>query len=169
MDWTVSEKNGRLTVAVTRPNDCLGLYRAYAIGPSGARCLLGTLTPKGSCLTLCRTLGVDALKQRDCYPVTTVVTDLAHVFSAPLPPLPGWREAPDGLPFPDDILRRACAAAPRAYYKTTESGFSLAYPWRENSPFPLPALFCFAQTVCVCARRLWLFSFDRGGNPRFNP
>lgn len=168
MDWSVNEKNGKLTVAVTRPNDCLGLYRAYAVGPSGGRCLLGTLTPQGSCLTLRRTLGVDALKQRGCYPVTTVTADLAHLFSAPLPPLPGWREAPDGLPFPDDILRRAYAAGPRAYYQTAGSGFSLAYPWRENAPFPLPPLFCFAQTVCVCARRLWLFPFDREGNPRLD-
>ena len=168
MDWTVSEERGKLTVNLTRPKDDLGLYRAYAVGPSGTRCLLGALTPQGDRLTLRRTLGVDALRQRGCYPVTTVVTELVHAFAPPPPSLPGWGEPPKELPFPDDPLRRACAAAPRPYYRPTETGFALAYLWKENAPFPLPLLFCFAQTVCVCGRRLWLFSFDGGGNPRLD-
>lgn len=165
MDWTVNEETGKLTFAVTRPKDDLGLYRAYAVGPSGGRCLLGALTPQGDRLALRRTLGIDTLKQRGCYPVTTVITTLDHPFTPPLPPLPGWREPPSDLPFPDRILRRAYAAAPRPYYKTTEKGFALAYLFRENAPFPLPILFCFAQIVCVCSRWFWLFSFDHAGNP----
>ena len=168
MDWTVNEETGKLTVAVTRPNDALGLYRAYAVGSSGGRCLLGTLTPQGDRLTLRRTLGVDVLRQRGCYPVTAVVTELAHPFTASPSPLPGWGAPPKDLPFPDNALRRACAAAPRPYYQQTERGFILAYLWKENAPFPLPILFCFAQTACVCGRRLWLFPFDSEGNPRLD-
>lgn len=170
MDHTISEKNGKVTVTVDRPGDGRGLYRSYAVGPNGARCLLGTLTPDGGRLTLRRTLGVDALRQRGCYPIAAVETTLAQSFSTSLPALPGWAAPPAALPFPDDVLRRAYAAAPqRPYYQPWNGGFALAFPLRENAPFPMPALFCFAQAVCLQHHSYWLFPFDKNGLPQFSP
>lgn len=167
MDWTATEQNGKLTVSVTRPMDDRGLYRAYAVGPGGNRCLLGALTPGGGRLSLRRTLSVDALRQRGCYPICRVETALAYSFSAPAPPPPGWAAPPKALPWPDDILPAAYAAAPqRPFYRAEDGGFSLAFPCREGGPFPLPALFCFAQRVILGQKPFWLFSFDRAGRPQ---
>lgn len=166
MDWSVREQNGKATLTVTRPDDCRGLYRAYAVGPTGQRCLLGTLTPAGGRLTLRRALAVDALKQRGCYPVATVTVELAHPFAPALPLLPGWSAPPACLPFPDDILRTAYQrSAPKPYHQSVDAGFSLAYPYADNAPFPLPPLFCFARLASICGQPLWLFSFDARGTP----
>ncbi len=167
MEWTAKEQNGKLMISVTRPMDDRGLYRAYAIGPGGSRCLLGALTPGGGCLSLRRTLSVDALRQRGCYPVRSVETALAYSFSAPAPAPPGWSAPPKALPWPDDILRAAYAAAPqRPFYQEEADGFSLAFPFRGAGPFPLPALFCFARLVPLRQQSCWLFAFDREGRPR---
>lgn len=165
MEWSAKEQNGLLTVSAARPDDGLGLYRAYAVGPGGQRCLLGALTPAAGRLTLRRTLNGEILKSRGCYPITSVVAELAHSFSPPPPPLPGWREPPAGLSFPDEVLRAAYAAAPRPYYQDVSGGFALAYLQRERAPFPLPALFCFARSVCLCGQPLWRFAFQGDGHP----
>lgn len=155
MDWSVNEQNGKLTVSVTHPADDRGLYRAYAVGPGGNRCLLGALTPNGPRLTLRRTLSADTLKQRGCYPIASVETVLFHSFSAAPTP-----------PFPDDILRAAFACASGGRYQNTSDGFTLTFPYASDAPFPMLPIFCFAQ-VFRLDRRLWVrYAFDKEGNPQ---
>lgn len=167
MDWTAKEQNGRVTVTVDRPLDSSGLFRAYAIGAGGNRCLLGTLTPGGGRLALRRTLSADVLRQRGCYPIVSVETALAHSFAPAPPPLPGWSDPPRSLPWPDDLLSAAYAAAQRPRYRSAPDGFSLAFPCRENGPFPMLPIFCFARRACLQGQFLWLFSFDKEGMPQF--
>lgn len=159
MNWTIDEQNGRVTVSVKRPNDDSGLFRAYAVGQSGGRLLLGTLAPQGGFLTLKRTLSVDALKQRGCYPIASVETVLAHAFSASAPPPPP--------PFPDDILRKAFAASRGGRRQTTGDGFTLTFPYDPAAPFPMTPIFCFAQVVCLDQRFRLRYQFDKEGNPLF--
>lgn len=166
MEWSAQEQNGKVTVVVSRSNDGTGLFRAYAVGSGGGRLPLGTLAPQGGALILRRTLSVDALRQRGCYPIATVETALVHSFS-PAPPLPGWSDPPQRLPWPDDLLAAAYAAAQKPRYRPTSNGFSLAFPCRENGPFPMLPIFCFARHVCLFGQSLWLFSFDNAGAPQF--
>lgn len=167
MDWTAKEQNGKITVTVDRPLDNSGLWRAYAVGPGGSRCLLGTLTPGGGRLSLRRVLSVDGLRQRGCYPIASVEAALAHSFSPAPPPLPGWSDPPRQLPWPDDLLSAAYAAAPKSRYQSADDGFTLAFPCRANGPFPMLPIFCFARCACLHGQLLWLFSFDQEGMPRF--
>lgn len=154
MDWTAKEQNGKVTVCVTRPMDNSGLFRAYALGAGGARCLLGALTPSGGCLTLRRTLSADALRQRGCYPIAGVEAVLAHPFA---------------LPFPDDILKRAFAASPGGCPKADGDGFTLTFPYDPSAPFPMTPIFCFARVFCQDRRPYLCYAFDKDGYPRLPP
>lgn len=164
MEQIVQEQNGKITVNIKRPMDRRGLFRAYAVGPGGQRCLLGALTPQGDSLTLRRTLSADVLKQRGCYPIASVDTVLAHSFSpAPASPRPS---------FSDDILSAAFSRAPGGRCQTDADGFTLTFPYDPASPFPMPPIFCFASFVCREHRFYIRYTFDKEGNPRlpaYNP
>lgn len=160
MEHTVREQNGKVTVTVTRPIDDRGLYRATAVGAGGGRLLLGTLIPQGGRLILTRTLSVDALRQRGCYPIATVETALAHAFSGPAASSPPS--------FPDDILRRAFAASPRGRWQATGDGFTLTFPYDPAAPFPMAPIFCLAQVVRLEGRFYLRYHFDKMGNPRLD-
>lgn len=66
--------------------------------------------------------------------------------------LPG--ELADLPPLPAETLIRR-----RGNYRT------VALPWREDTPFPLPALFCFARVADLAQEKSLLFTFDDSGNP----
>lgn len=157
MKWSASEQNGKVTVTVQRPNDGSGLFRAYAVGGSGGRLLLGTLAPQGGLLTLQRTLAVDALRQRGCYPVAAVDTVLAQPFAPAAPASP---------PFPDDILSAAFSRSPRGRREREGEGFTLTFPYDPAAPFPMVPIFCFAHFFCRDHRFYIRYAFDREGNPR---
>lgn len=166
MDWSVTERDGRAEIEVSRPKDDRGLYRAWAVGPRG-RCLLGTLAPEGSRLILRKTLRRAALEQTGCWPVTAVECQLSFPFQSPGSPPTGWSPIPEGLCWADELLRQAVRAARGGLYQKTAQGFSLAYPLDCRCPFPLPPLFCFALPRCLAGRLWWVFSFDENGVPRF--
>ena len=46
-----------------------------------------------------------------------------------------------------------------------KNGRELALPFDDESPFPIPALFCLARIICVNGRRYAAFFFDREGRP----
>ncbi len=93
MDWHLEEGNGKATIEAHCSADGKGLYKAYAVGPTG-RCLLGTMTPHQSGLALKKTLAVDALRQKGCWPVRRVETCLAYSFAGPSDAPAGWGALP---------------------------------------------------------------------------
>lgn len=160
MKYTVREQNGKVVITVTHPIDDRGLYRATAVGTGGGRLLLGALMPQNGVLTLTRTLSADALRQRNCYPIATVETALAHSFASPPP-------STVSPPFSDDILRRAFAASPKSRFQTLEDGFTLTFPYDPAAPFPMLPIFCFAQFLCLDRHYHICYAFNRNGTPRF--
>lgn len=85
---------------------------------------------------------------------------------ADLSPGPEWSR-PGELPWPDALLRRVYCDSRGAFMRRDGGGFTLAYPLSCRSPFPLPALFCFARAECLGNRGWWVFSFDKSGAPKF--
>lgn len=157
MNWTVREQDGCVTFSVTRSNDQKGLYKAYAVGPSG-RCLLGTLTPDGPRLFLRRSLRRAVLEDAGAWPVRQVDCVLAFPFAAEETGL-------DRL-FPHDaVLRRALRASGSVRFAQTPSGFTLTYPFRRG-PFPMLPVFCFACVTPSAPCPTLTFSFSPDGVPQ---
>lgn len=162
MDWKLDKGEDKVTVTVTCPKSDQGLYKAYAIGPSG-KCLLGTLTPEAGGLRLQKTLSIDALKQRGCWPVHRVETQLAFQFQEdPLPK--GWCR-PLHISLKDEVLKAAAGHSGSPLYRPEAHGFTLAWPFSTAKPFPLTPLFCLAQITCLDHHLYALFSFDQDGTP----
>lgn len=148
MAWSVERQGLRAVIRVWREDRGEGLYKAYLVGP-GRRSLLGTLVPEGGRLTLNRALSVDALQRQGLWPIRQVSEELAYAFQdSP----PDWQ---------DSVLRRLVRRLPQHTLLRQEEGFALAFPLDTGRPFPIPALFCFAQAE---EGRL-IFSFHSGGIP----
>lgn len=164
MDWHLEETDGKATLEVRRASDGKGLYKAYAVGPAG-RCLLGTMTPNPSGLALKRTLAVDALRQKGCWPVRRVETCLAYAFDAPNAAPAGWQALPSPPPFADPLLRRCAQQARGGWWQQTPAGATLAYPYSPSRPFPMSPIFCFARPGQLQGKAALFFSFDPAGRP----
>lgn len=169
MNWQAEEKEGRVVLFASRPNDGRGLYKAWVRGPM-ARCLLGTMAPSGNRLVLRRTLPTAELRAKGCWPVTAVEEELAFPFrpdggSSPHCLPAGWRR-PQGLAFPDPLIDRAFRRSSGGFCREgPDGGLILAYPWAAGRPFPLTPLFCLARVDRVGGQSCLLFSFDREKNP----
>ena len=150
MEWRIQEQGPRVVVEVWREDDGAGLYKAYAVGPTG-RCLLGTLIPENGRLFLRRTLTADSLKRQGVWPVTGVEVVLTHAFQDPAPVV-RWE---------DPVLRRAAEHLPRHTVQRAGEGVSLSFPFDPRTPFPLIPAFCFAR---VESGRL-IFFFRANGMP----
>lgn len=162
MDWRLEEANGKATIEARREADGKGLYKAYAVGPAG-RCLLGTMTPHSSGLAIKKTLAVDALRQKGCWPVRRVETSLAYSFERPSDPPAGWRTLP--APPLDDPLLCRCAQRSGGWWQQTPAGATLAYLYSPSRPFPMEPLFCFARLGRLGGKPTLFFSFDSAGRP----
>lgn len=163
MDWRLEEDNGKATVEVRCPSDGKGLYKAYAVGPTG-RCLLGTMTPHQSGLALKKTLAVDALRQKGCWPVRRVETSLAYAFSGPSAAPAGWRTLPTP-PLADPLLCRCAQRSGGGWWQQTPAGGTLAFLYSPRRPFPMEPLFCFASLGQLQGKPALFFSFDLAGRP----
>ncbi len=162
MDWRLEEGNGKATIEARCEADGKGLYKAYAVGPTG-RCLLGTMTPHSSGLAIKKTLAVDALRQKGCWPVRRVETSLAYSFEGPSDAPAGWRTMP--TPPLDDPLLCRCARRSGGWWQQTPAGSTLACPYSPRRPFPMEPLFCFARLGQLGGKPALFFSFDPAGRP----
>lgn len=161
---TVQENGLRAVVTARRPNDGKGLYRAYLQGPE-ARVLLGTMSPEGGSLSVQRALSLDELRRQGVWPPRGGSAELSFSFSIPDAP-PGWRWCdPSALDFQEAELQKAAARLGRTLCRREGEGFSLAYPFSCRESFPLPALFCLAETAELSGRRYVLFHFNALGWP----
>lgn len=161
---TVREEKGRVRCQAQLPNDSKGLYKCWLAGPGGMA-LLGTFVPQEDCLRLERTLSVDELKRQGAWPPEGAQAVLAFSFGGEQPPPRGWvREHAPGRLMGEPLL--AQAAGGPALLRQEAAGFSLAYPYRPDRPFPLTPLFCFARLEELEGRPYLRFPFRSGGCPR---
>lgn len=163
---TLTEGEGRVRCRAVLPDDGRGLYKCWLTG-SGGRALLGTFAPKNGALELERALSVGELERQGAWPPEGGEAALAFSFGEQrAAPPPGWsrEEAPERL-MGEPLLARA-AAGRAALVRREGEGFSLAYPWAPDRPFPLTPLFCFARLEGLNGRDYLVFPFRSGGCPR---
>ena len=141
-----------------------GLYKGYAAGPGG-RLLLGTFVPEEGRLRLRRSVSRRELEQAGCWPVEGGEAVLAFSFGGQKGPPKGWqRENTPGRLMGEPLL--AAAAPGPALVRQERNGFSLAYPYGPDKPFPLTPVFCFARLEELDGRPYLCFPFRPGGCPR---
>ena len=161
---TVWEENGRAVCKAHFPDDNKGLYKCWLSGPGG-KALLGTFVPQGGQLKLERTLSVAELKRQGAWPPQGGEAVLAFSFGGQKGPPKGWqRENAPGRLMGEPLL--AAAAPGPALVRQEQNGFSLAYPYGPDKPFPLTPVFCFARLEELDGRPYLCFPFRPGGCPR---
>jgi hypothetical protein len=156
----------QVEVTMTLRPPTSGLYRGILFGKNG-RLDLGTLLPEGEGLRLCRTLTIDYLCRCGCWPITGGRGELRYAFGSHKFPQ-GWgkRETLSQL-FTDPILAKDVDKT--ALWRKDPNGFSLAFPWNPQVPFPLVPAFCFARTENMEGKTWVVFSFLDGGWPVVPP
>ena len=154
----------RVRAEARRPDDGLGLYKAYLKGPGG-ELLLGTMAPEGGELRIRRTFSQDELHRRGAWPVTGGAARLYLLFQGERPPA-GWEQVEgSGPPLGEAALRQGAAALGRVLCRRQSGRLQVAVPFRTDRPFPLPALFCLARLGELEGRPHLFFLFDAGGWP----
>ncbi len=161
---TVREEQGRAVCTAQLPDDQKGLYKGWLTG-AGGRALLGTFVPQNGALRLERTLSLEELKRQGAWPPEGGQVVLAFSFGGETTPPRGWSwENAPGRLMGEPLL--ASAAGGPALVRREEGGFSLAYRFRPDRPFPLTPLFCFARVEELEGRPYLRFPFRKGGCPR---
>lgn len=160
----VREEGLRAVVTAERPDDGLGLYKAYLRGPGG-RISLGTLAPDGGVLRVRRTLSLDELRRRGAWPPRGGGAELSFPFAGTDAPS-GWRWVrPEELPLREAELLRKAVRLGRVLCREGEERLTLAYPFSTRREFPYPELFCLARLMSVEGELRALFDFSREGEP----
>ncbi len=165
-EMVLTEEESRVRTWVRIPNDGRGLYKAYLLG-RGGRFLLGTLVPEDGALALRRTVSRGELERRGFWPPSGGCAELAFSFQkSGAVQTAGWRreECPERL-MGDVFLRRCAQALHGGLIRRTDEGFQLAFLWRDDAPFPLAPLFCFAVPEEMDGRMWAVFSFSGRGCP----
>ncbi len=163
---TVAETGDRVVCAAQLPADGRGLYKCWLSGSEG-KALVGTFVPEGGVLKLNRTLPVAQLKSCGAWPPTEAEAVMAFSFTEKKPSIPeGWRCEPNPARLMGEPLLAQAAGERSALCRREEGGFSLAYPFDSEKPFPLTPLFCFARLERLEGRDYLVFPFRPGGCPR---
>ena len=76
-----------------------------------------------------------------------------------------WRPLPRGSFFRSARLDCALSLLPDAMVREEEHGKLLALPYSENTPFPLPELFCLARIGTAGGRRCVIYRVDEKNSP----
>ena len=163
----VREEGGRAVCRARLPDDGRGLYKCWLLGPSG-RYLLGPFLPEGGELRLSRTLEVPALARQGAWPPLggeAALTWAARPARQAVPP-PGWAWEPRPAALLGEPLLREAVKEGGALLRREGEGFSLAWPFRPDEPFPLPPLFCFARVEELAGAPHLVIPFRPGGCPR---
>lgn len=133
--------------------------RAFLLGEQG-ELRLGVPMPSGGEFTLCRRIAlweVDALG----------TLRGAELRESAMPDGPGvWEDVrrPEEL-FHNPFFRRRFQGMRGVRVCRDPSGLSLALPFDERKPFPIPMLFCFARIQRIGGVRCVVYAFDRRENP----
>ena len=155
----VRQEGVQVRFEASRPGDNRGLYKVWLLGEKGGRMLLGTMLPQGNALHLGRTCSIGALERAGCWPLAGAEGVLAFRFGQET----GWH----GEPHPERYIRdpELRRLKGQVVARQMEEGVELAVPFRTDSPFPMPALFCLARVEGVEGRPHLIWRFDRDGRP----
>ena len=154
------QEGTQVRLEASRPGDDRGLYKVWLLGQRGGRMLLGTMAPEGNALRLGRTCSIGALERAGCWPLAGAEGVLAFRFGQET----AWRaEARPERYIRDPDLRRLKG---QVVARQIGEGVELAVPFRADSPFPIPSLFCLARVERVEGRPHLIWYFDREGRPR---
>ena len=163
---SLKEDGLRVRLEASRPEDGLGLYKAWVLGERG-RFLLGTLAPEDGCLKVRRTVSRQSLMEAGCWPVVGGRCALTWTFVQPQGGEgTGWQLElhPERL-CRDPLLQESLRGRVDLWIRKSETKTLLSAPFRPREPFPLPLLFCLAQ-VELREERPWLvWTFDEEGEP----
>ena len=163
----VREEGGRAVCAARLPDDGRGLYRCWLLGSAG-KVPLGPFLPEGGELRLSRTLEIPALARQGVWPPVggeAALTWAARPARRTGPP-PGWTWEPRPAALLGEPLLREAAGERGALLRREGGGFSLAWPFRPDEPFPLTPLFCFARVEELAGAPHLMIPFRPGGCPR---
>ena len=153
----------RVHMEAERPEDGQGLYKVWLHGDQGGKLLLGTLVPEGKQLRLRRVLTVSTLERAGCWPQFRPAAVLAFSFQEQEGN--GWYcERQPGRLVSDPVLRERLSGS--MLCRRGGDGFSLAAPFRTDSPVLLAPLFCLARVERWNGRPHLVWSFSREGVPR---
>ena len=166
---TLAGEGDRLRISARLADDGRGLYKVFLLG-RGGRFPLGTLMPEGGALVLARTVSRSELERRGFWPPAGARVELAFARGGGAPPSPpaGWRrEASPGRLMSDPLLRAGVRELRGCLIRREGEGFRLAFPWRADRAFALPAIFCFASVERVGEENYAVFTFNGRGRPVF--
>ena len=160
---TAEERGLQVRLEASRPEDGLGLYKAWVRG-AGGRLLLGTLAPEGGELRLFRTVSRTGLERAGCWPVTGGEAVLAFPFEEAEE---GWRPEPHPERLcADPLLRAALEGRGDLCVRRRGEEILLSARFQPSRPFPLPLLFCLARVEERGGRPWLVWTLDRAGRPR---
>lgn len=142
-----------------------GLYKVWIRG-EGEEMLLGTLTPEGGGMLLCRSVSRQELRLCGCWPVRSGRCAMVYPFrqQKTVGNVWRWEEAPCHLV---DEETRKLGEWRRMLCRKGEGGLALAWPVRGRDPIPLVHLFCLAEIGIIGGEMCFIWHFDTDGRPCF--
>lgn len=160
------EEGGRVSFEARHADDKKGLYKLHVLGKSGTLDL-GALLPEQNLLRLRRVVSMEKLLAEGCWPVTGAEILLAVPFESEEGDT-GWvpEEAPANLLRGDKLLERSASEQNEALIKRGEGYYLLAFPYREDGPFALTPLFCFACILQIDGKYYTVYRFLDNGMPQ---
>ena len=158
----VTDQGGRTQVEVSCRRDNGGLFRAYLLCERGEY-PLGVLEPRGESMALRRTVRTGELQALGR--VCRCEVRMSYPFSGG----EAWEPLDAAADFfrRDNALARQLAALPGALWRRERDQNLLALPYAPDRPFPLPALFCFAQIRTIQGESYAVYRFSGAGDPVF--
>lgn len=176
MEWSFEVPRGAVTVrqegrcaicqAISRVEE-QALYKAWLIGTSGCRVLLGTLIPEGGALRLRRSLEISWLERQGVWPPVGAELLAAYPLTSKILPK-GWRiETEPWKMLEEGELRQNNGALRNGFLRRASNGFWLAFLWNKGNEFPLAMLFCLAQVIKIEEKDFVVFRFSEQGKPLF--
>ena len=163
------EDGGRVCFRCEAPLRRDGLYKVWLKG-EGEEFLLGTLTPEGGSMLLCRAVGREELRRCGCWPVCAARCAMAYPFRQQQIQQHRdgwyWEEAPARLV--DDETAKLGRWS-RMLCRKTQDHLELACPIKKEEPLPLVHLFCLARTKRIRGELCLVWRFDGEGRPVFPP
>lgn len=159
---TLRPQGGRTQVEVSCRRDNSGLFRAYLLCQRGEY-PLGVLEPKGEHMGLRRTVRTGELQALGA--IWRGELRMSYAFSRQTV----WQPLAEPETFfqKDPLLGRALAGAQGGLWRQEREGRQLALPYRADQPFPMAALFCFAQIQTIAGQAYAVYRFDGEENPIF--
>jgi len=154
----------RAHFSVCCPNLGPGLYKVWLVGPS-QRMLLGTLEPAGESFVLERAFSLGTLRAAGAYPPEWAELTVSWQ-GQDCPPPEGWgdRRSMPWKPADRELCRALDGSSP-GWYRRTEQGWLLAWPWRVGEELPAPSLACLGRAAMVEGRSCFLLCLNAKGWP----